>query len=85
MSTKPVKQLVAAEAISLRATTEASDLSPTLTTAKPKASANAYGFPLNFRVSRELRDEMRHYAIDHNMRLADVLARAWEALKHSEG
>lgn len=84
MSTKPVKQLVAAEAISLR-TTEANDLPPTLTTAKPKASANAYGFPLNFRVSRELRDEMRHYAIDHNMRLADVLARAWEALKHSEG
>lgn len=84
MSTKSAKSLVGTGAISLRSVQPAA-VEPVVTITKGKATPNQYGFPLNFRVSRELRDEMRHYAIDHNLRLADVLLRAWEALKHSEG
>jgi hypothetical protein len=44
-----------------------------------------YGDNLNFRVRPEFRKQFRLYAVEHDLKLADVLYRAFDALLHSEG
>ena len=46
--------------------------------------SNQYGEPLNFRVPMEFRRRFRRYAADHDMKLNEVLYRAFEALLNSK-
>lgn len=41
---------------------------------------NQYGEPLNFRVPKEFRRRFRRYAADNDMKLNEVLYKAFEAL-----
>jgi hypothetical protein len=40
--------------------------------------------PLTFKVSAAFKREFRRYAVDHDLRLNQVLVQAFEALKRSE-
>jgi len=52
---------------------------------RPRAAAAAVGNePLTFKVSADFKREFRRYAADHDLRLNQVLVRAFEALKRSE-
>lgn len=51
--------------------------------ARPK-QLNQYGEPLNFRVPMEFRRRFRRYAADHDMKLNEVLYRAFEALLNTK-
>ena len=57
-----------------------STANPALPRARP---VNQYGEPLNFRVPMEFRRRFRRYAADHDMKLNEVLYRAFEALLNS--
>jgi hypothetical protein len=54
---------------------------PSPARAKP---LNQYGEPLNFRVPLEFRRRFRRYAADHDMKLNEVLYRAFEALLNTK-
>jgi hypothetical protein len=65
------------------------DLAPHLIGAKgkverPRPASAAGNEPLTFKVSAEFKREFRRYAVDHDLRLNQVLVRAFEALKRSE-
>lgn len=51
--------------------------SPAPSRARP---SNQYGEPLNFRVPMEFRRRFRRYAADHDMKLNEVLYKAFETL-----
>ena len=58
---------------------------PTAAPAPPRARPlNQYGEPLNFRVPMEFRRRFRRYAADHDMKLNEVLYKAFEALLNSK-
>lgn len=54
---------------------------PAPTRTKP---LNQYGEPLNFRVPMEFRRRFRRYAADHDMKLNEVLYRAFEVLLNTK-
>lgn len=49
--------------------------------AKPPGEAGA---PLNFRVSMTFKREFRQYALDHDLKLNELLRKAFETLKREE-
>lgn len=57
------------------------DPKPTASPAPVSAKTpNQYGEPLNFRVPKEFRRRFRRYAADNDMKLNEVLYKAFEAL-----
>jgi hypothetical protein len=58
---------------------------PTAPPAPPRTKpSNQYGEPLNFRVPMEFRRRFRRYAADHDMKLNEVLYKAFEALLNTK-
>jgi hypothetical protein len=68
--------------------TKPADLAPHLIGSKgsverPRPVAAVGTEPLTFKVSADFRREFRRYAVDHDLRLNQVLVLAFEALKRS--
>lgn len=69
--------------------TKPADLAPHLIGTKgkvgrPTSGASTANEPLTFKVSAEFKREFRRYAVDHDLRLNQVLVRAFEALEKQE-
>ena len=57
-----------------------SRIDPAPATPAGAKTPNQYGEPLNFRVPKEFRRRFRRYAADNDMKLNEVLYKAFEAL-----
>lgn len=76
------KKLAGLGATMIESQTE-SQSAATAASARARPS-NQYGEPLNFRVPMEFRRRFRRYAADHDMKLNEVLYRAFEALLNTK-
>ena len=50
-----------------------------------RSVAKGPGTPLNFRIDPEFDREFRHFAVEHRMKLSEVLVKAFAALKREMG
>lgn len=69
--------------------TKPADLAPHLIGTKgkverPTPGAATANEPLTFKVSAEFKRRFRRYAVDHDLRLNQVLVRAFEALEQQQ-